>query len=209
MDFATFVSRVGNFMSNSDGAYFVVYAVVTCFLTELVKKLFVNKTKVDVLHKFDLAPVLPFIFGLAFAVADMYLVQRVKGFSLGIALRIIISALSIGALSSTGFKFIKSLSGQSLSDLMKNDVFAVFYNQLLYFGNVRQQMKDKNLTLNDFVEQVKLLASNAEQIYKQDDSIDFKRCRLAKLLSGIVDDQNIDTCVNAINDALARYVQNK
>ncbi len=209
MDFATFVSRVGNFMSNSDGAYFVVYAVVTCFLTELVKKLFVNKTKVDVLHKFDLAPVLPFIFGLAFAVADMYLVQRVKGFSLGTALRIIISALSIGALSSTGFKFIKSLSGQSLSDLMKNDVFAVFYNQLLYFGNVRQQMKDKNLTLNDFVEQVKLLASNAEQIYKQDDSIDSKRCRLAKLLSGIVDDQNIDTCVNAINDALARYVQNK
>ena len=208
MDFATFITSLVDFVSNGDGAYFVLYAVVTCLLTQLVKKLFVSKVKVDVLHKFDFAVVLPFIFGLIFAVVDAFFVKK-WAFSLMMVLRIVINCVSIGALASTIFKFVSSLSGQSLASLMKNDVFGVFYTQLLYFGNVRQQMLDKTLTMKDFMAEVKIISANAVEIYRSDDNVDVKRTRLAKLLSGIVDDKSIETCINALNQALNSYVAGK
>ncbi|MCH5152385.1 MAG: hypothetical protein J1F68_00285 [Clostridiales bacterium] len=209
MDFVTFMSLVGQHIVNSDNAYFILYAVATCLLTQLFKKLFVNKTKVDVFHKFDFAVILPFIVGLAFAVLDVYAVQGTRAFSLPIALRIVVSALAIGALSSTMFKLVKCISGQSLSSLMKSDIFGVFYTQLLYFGNIRQQLVDKSLTLQDFIEQVKLISAKAKDIYATDESVDSKRCQLAKLLGGIIDEKSIETCINALNEALISYTSGK
>ena len=205
MDFATFMSRVGQYVSNSDNAYFIVYAIATCLLTQLLKKLFVNKAKVDVLGKFDFATILPFIVGLGFAALDIFLVKGIRTFSFSIAMRIVVSTLSIGALSSTMFKLVKFISGQSLSSLMKNDVFGIFYTQLLYFGNIRQQLADKTITFEQFVEQVKLISANAESIYATEDSVEVKRRQLARLLGGIIDEKSIDACLNALNEALIKF----
>ena len=208
MDFETFVSQVVHYFSTSDNAYFILYAIATCLLTELFKKLFVSKVKVDVLHKFDWAVILPFIVGFACAVLDVYVVKGVRAFNLSIVFKIILSTITIGALSSSMYDLFKSISGQSLSALMKNDVFGVFYTQLLYFGNIREKLVDKTITLKDFVEQVKLISANAKSIYATDDSVDAKRCQLAKLLSGIIDEKSIETCVNALNEALIAYTAN-
>lgn len=205
MDFATFMSRVGQYVSNSDNAYFIVYAIATCLLTQLLKKLFVNKAKVDVWGKFDFATILPFIVGLGFAALDIFLVKGIRTFSFSIAMRIVVSTLSIGALSSTMFKLVKFISGQSLSSLMKNDVFGIFYTQLLYFGNIRQQLADKTITFEQFVEQVKLISANAESIYATEDSVEVKRRQLARLLGGIIDEKSIDACLNALNEALIKF----
>ena len=209
MDFVTFMSQIGQYIVNSDNAYFILYAVITCLLTQLLKKIFVNKTKVDILHKFDFAVILPFIIGFVFAVLDVYVVQGIRLFNVSIALKIIISGIAIGALSSTMFKLVKSISGQSLSNLMKSDIFGVFYTQLLYFGNIRQELIDKTITLQDFIEQVKLISAKAKSIYATDDSVDQKRCQLAKLLSGIIDEKSIETCINALNEALIAYTSGK
>lgn len=208
MDFATFISSLLSFLSNSDSAYFVMYAVATCLLSQLVKKLVVSKVKVDILHKFDFAVVLPFIFGLGFAVLDTFLVQR-SPFSFAVALHMVVSGVSVGALASAIFKLVSSLSGQSLTSLMKNDIFGIFYTQLLYFGNIRQQMLDKTLTWKDFIAEVKIISSNAAEIYKSEGSIDAKRNQLAKLLAGIVDEKSIETCINALNSALSAYISSK
>lgn len=209
MDFATFMSAIGHYVVNSDNAYLILYAVATCLIVQLLKKIFVNKTKVEVLHKFDLAVIFPFIVGIVFAVLDVYVVHGARTFNLSIVLKIIISGIAIGALASTLFKLVKSVSGESLSSLMKNDVFGVFYTQLLYFGNVREQLVDKTITLSDFIEQVKLISANAESIYATDESVDAKRCKLAKLLGGIIDEKSIETCVNALNQALISYTASK
>ena len=209
MDFENFVSQVIQHIAVSDNAYFVLYAVATCLLTQLVKKLFINKAKVEVLHKFDFSAILPFIFGLAFAVLDVYVIDGVRAFSVAIVMRIILSCLAIGALASTIFKFVNTVSGRSLSSLMKDDVFGVFYTQLLYFGNIRQQIVDKKLTMKDFIAEVKLISTNAANIYASDDSVESKRCQLAKLLSGIIDEKSIETCVNALNEALINYIASK
>ena len=204
MDFATFISSLLRYLSNSDSAYFVTYAAVTCLLTQLVKKLVVNKVQVDILHKFDFAVVLPFIFGLIFAVIDAFLVEK-AAFSLMVVFNVLVNCVSIGAMASLIFKFVSSLSGQSLASLMKNDVFGVFYTQLLYFGNVREQLLDKTLTMKDFIAEVKVISANALEIYRSGDHIELKRARLSKLLSGIVDDKSIETCINALHQALNNY----
>ena len=209
MDFATFITSLTGYLPASGSAYFVAYAVATCLLTQLVKKIFVSKAKVDVFHKFDVAVVLPFIFGLGFALLDYFLVKPTRAFSVTVALGIVVDAVSIGAFATAIFKFVSSLSGQSLSSLMKNDVFGVFYTQLLYFGNVRQQLLDKTLSMKDFVAEVKVISANAHDIYASDDNPEIKRTRLANLLSGIVDDKSIEACLNALNAALNAYVAKK
>ena len=209
MDFATFVSLIRQYIVNSDNVYFLLYAVATCLLTQLLKKIFVNKTKVDVLHKFDSAVIFPFILGLAFAVLDFYVVQGARVFNLSVVLRLIVFAFAIGALASTMFKLFKSISGTSLSSLLKNDIFGVFYTQLLYFGNVRQQLVDKKITLKEFIEQVKLISANAKSIYETDSSVDSKRSQLARLLGGIIDDKSIETCIKALHEALVNYTASK
>ncbi len=206
MDFANFAS-LGSILAQSDNVCFVLYAVATCLLTEAVKKLFVNKAKVNVLHRFDLTPLLPFIFGLAFAAVDVFAVKGQRTFDMAVVYRLALSAVTIGALASTLFRCVKSLSGGSLDDLMKNDVFAVFYTQLLYFGKVRQQIEDKKLSFADFIGKVKLLSAEAESIYAESGSADEKRCRLGKLLCGIIDDGSLDACLNVLNEALQRITK--
>ena len=81
MDFEVFIESLLKLFNNGDNAYFVLYAVVTCLLTQVLKKLFVNKVKVDVLHKFDFAVILPFVLGLVFAVADVFWFGGIRYFS--------------------------------------------------------------------------------------------------------------------------------
>lgn len=202
MDFEEFIKSLFRLLQNGDNAYFVIYAVATCLLTQALKKLFVNKVKVDVLHKFDVAAVLPFVLGLVFAVTDAFAVKGIRYFNLNVAAAIAVNAATVGALATALFKLISSLSGKSLNSLMKDDLFGIFYTQLLYYGNVRAQLLSKTLSMQDFLAQVKLLAANADKIYSQDLTEDDKRRKLAELLSGVVDEQSVAACVNVLNKAL-------
>lgn len=206
MDFETFLESLFRFIQNGGNAYFVVYALITCLLTQVVKKLFVSKVKVDVLHKFDFAVVLPFIFGAIFAVVDVFCVKRVTVFDCRLVVDLAVNTATIGALATTVFKLISSLSGGKLSRLLSDDVFAIFYSQLMYFGNAREQLLNKSITLKQFVTEVKLVATNAVDIYKQDCSEEAKLKNLAKLLAGIIDEKSVNTCVNSLHKAMLNYV---
>ena len=207
MDFETFIDALLRFLKSSDNAYFVMYAVATCALSQVAKKLFVNKVKVDVLHKFDFAVVLPFIFGAVFAVVDVFCVKRVSHVTAKVIVDVAVDAAAIGALASTIFKLISSLGGSKLSRLLSDDVFAMFYTQLMYYGNVREQLLSKTLTFKSFLDQVKLVAANALDIYKTEDAEETKRQNLAKLLTGVIADDTVNTCVNVLHKALIAYVE--
>ena len=201
MDFEAFFNSLFSLLKNSDNLYYVLYALATCVLTQILKKFVVNKVKVDVLHKFDFAVVLPFVFGLGFATLDVLCVRHTP-FSFHFVLEIVLTAATVGALSSVIFKFVSSLSGQSLKSLLKDDVFGIFYTELLYFGNVRTQLLNKEIAFKDFLQQVKLLASNAVAIYKTDDTDAIKKDKLARLLSGVITNENILLCVDTLNSTL-------
>lgn len=207
MDFETFIDALLRFLKSGDNAYFVMYAVATCALSQVAKKLFVNKVKVDVLHKFDFAVVLPFIFGAVFAVLDVFCFKRVRCFTAKVIVDVVVNAAAIGALASAIFKLASSISGNKLSRLLSDDVFAMFYTQLMYYGNVREQLLSKTLTFKSFLDQVKLVAANALDIYKTEDSEEIKRQNLAKLLAGVIADDAVNTCVNVLHKALIAYVE--
>ena len=204
MDFETFVESLFGFIKNSDNLYFLLYGILTCLVSQVAKKLLVDKVKVDVEHKFDLAVVLPFIFGTAFAAVDDFWVCRLP-FCANTVVKVFVNGATIGALSSAVFKFVSSLGGKSLKSLMKDDVFGIFYTQLLYFGNARKSLSDGSLSYADFLQQVSLVAANAKEIYRNEQTDEQKRIDLAKLLGGIVDECDINMCVNVINRALISY----
>ena len=208
MDFETFIQSLFNFLKNSENLYFVTYAIATCLLTQVVKKLVVNKVKVDILHNFDFAVVLPFIFGGIFAILDAF-VFFPQPLDFSVVPKIAVSTATIGALSSVIFKFFASLSGKSLKSLLKDDTFGIFYNQLLYFGNVRKQLVNNEISMQNFVDQVKVVSANAVAIYTSDLDEDGKRAKLYQLLQGIVSEDSITVCVNVINKALIALFGNK
>lgn len=203
MDFENFLQSLLSLLKNGDNLYYVVYAVATCLLTQIFKKIFVNKIKVDVLHKIDFAVFLPFIFGVIFGAVDMIFVRHAS-FSFDFVVKTVVSAATIGALASVIFKFCASLSGQSLKSLLKDDIFGAFYSQLLYFGTVREQLLAKEITFKDFLSQVKLVASNAVVIYRSNVTETEKKEKLARLLVGIVDDSSISTCLETLHGALMK-----
>lgn len=205
MDYETVLESLLSMLKSGGDAYFVLYAIATCILTQIVKKLFVSKVKVDVLHKFDFAVVLPFIFGLAFACADAFWVNKAERLGFDVIYRIAVSAAAIGALAGVMFKLCSSLSGKSLKSMLKDDVFGIFYTQLMYFGNAKEQLVNKQLTLGEFVNQVKLVSSNAVAIYETDADENAKRQKLAELLRGIVDENGVNACLNLLNAALVNY----
>lgn len=201
MDFETFLQSLFGLFKSGENARLIAYALLACLFTQAVKKLFVNKVKSEIMHKFDVAVVLPFLFGLAFSALDATLVCPVKEFCFKTLYEAAVNAVSIGALATVIFKFCSSLSGQSMKSLLKDDFFGVFYNQLLYFGNAGKQLLSKELSLKDFIAEVKLLSSNSKAIYSSEEESAVKKERLARLLSGVAD--GIDTaCLDVIHNTL-------
>ena len=205
MDFETFIQSLFNFIKNCDNAYFLVYAIATSLATQLCKKLFVNKVDVDVKHKFDFAVLLPFVFGTVCAVVDEIFVQKVSKLNFATAMDTLVSAATIGALATVIFKFVSSLSGKSMKSILKDDLFGAFYTQILYFGSARQKLLSKEMTLDDFVASIKLVSQNAQIIYAQDIPDAEKRCKLANLLNGIIDDQSIGSCLDILDKTMQAY----
>ena len=201
MDFETFLQQLPTLLRDGNNLFYLLYAVITTILTQIAKKIFVNKVKVDVLHKFDFATLLPFLFSTVFAVIDVLFVEKMP-LSWQFAAQVVVGAVTVGALSTVIFKAISSLTGGSLKSLLKDDVFGVFYNQLLYFGNVRQQLMDKKITLKEFLSQVKLLVANARTIYDCDDTDVIKKDKLHRLLVGIIDNDSIAACVEVLHKSL-------
>ena len=67
MDFNAIIESLTAIVRHS-GSAVVVYAVVVCILTEIVKKLFIPKLKIDLLNKFDPTIIVPFALGCAASV---------------------------------------------------------------------------------------------------------------------------------------------
>lgn len=165
MDFESFVQSLAAFFKESDNLYFVLYAVATCVLTQICKKLFINKAKTEVLHQFDFAEILPFLFGGVFALVDMLV--RYVPFGTEFVGEFFVSAVTIGALATAIFKLFSSLSGKNLKSVLKDETFCIFYAELQILSTIRQKLSDKTISLKTFVSDIRSLAQKAKEIYSE------------------------------------------
>lgn len=202
MDFETFAESLLSFLKQSDNLYLVLYAVTTCILTQIVKKLFIDKTKVEVFHQFNVAEILPFLFGVVLAVVDLLFVQR-EPFGWDFVAKVPVTAVAIGALSSVIFKAFSALSGKNLKSLMKDDEFCVFYAQLLFASEIREKLSDGSMSLQDLVQQVQALADSAKEIYADNEtSAEEKKAQLLALLTTAFGETLAQSCVAVLHSQL-------
>ena len=94
------------------------------------------------------------------------------------------------------------------SKTLKDDVFGVFYTQLLYCGNLRQQLLKGEMTLENFISQVKSLSQSASEIYGTQQTAEEKTAQLRQLLENVLG-EDADDCVNVLDKALQAFSSEK
>jgi len=201
MDFETFAKSLAAFLKQSDNLYFVLYSAATCLLTQLVKKLFINKAKTEVLHKFDFAEILPFLFGCVFAVVDLLCVRRFP-FDAAFVGEFFVSSAAIGALATAIFKMFSSLSGKNLKSLQKDESFAIFYAELQILSDVRKKLSDKSVSLKIFVADVQSLATKAKEIYSDDKTEEEKKQSMIAALEQVFGKEVAAQCGDSVHAKL-------
>ncbi|MEG1706304.1 MAG: hypothetical protein RR291_02300, partial [Clostridia bacterium] len=166
----------------------------------------VRKVKVDLLHKFDFSVVLPFIIGVALAGVDYLFVKKSSQCDFATIYSAVVEGVTIGALATVIFRFATALKGKNLKSMLKDDVFGIFYNELLMFGNVKDKLVSGKLKLSDFVSEIIFLKNNTEKIYLETtDDVQTKRNRLAELLAGVIDGDTITKVIEPLNVALNKH----
>ena len=78
---------------------------------------------------------------------------------------------------------------------------------MLYFGTAKQQMQEGSLTFTEFLQQVQLVASKAQEIYSAEDDDEVKRSKLVQLMGGIVSSQTMSQAVAVIHRALLSHYE--
>lgn len=191
---------VTNLVKNGD-AGLVVAACFCCILTGIVKKLS-NKTATDLTHSFDICTIAPFIFGVLLSLASIILFGQDR--SGGAIYSAIEKGLCIGALSTAIYKLWQSVDKSSLKQLCKDDLFNLFYTQLLTFSDTAQRLISGETTLKEIIGEVQTLTTNATKIYQDKDTQD-KQTKLAELMKGIFDDKTVETLLPQLTLALEKY----
>ncbi len=204
MDLDQLIKYILTLFETSNGnMLYVAYAIFVVVLTQITKKIFVNKVNIEIFHSFDLATILPFVYGLVAAIFDRLVVDKTWLWTGNFMYLLCLHATSLGAMAVIIFKIISTISGKNMTALLKDDTFAIFYNQLVYFGSVKEQLASGELDFSTFLDEVKLVVSNAKTIYASTtDTDNTKKTYLTELLKGIITTDNVTTVVEAIHKAM-------
>ena len=201
MDFNAMIESLMALVRHSSIAV-VVYACVVCLLTEIVKRLFIPKLKIDLQHKFDPTIIFPFAFGCCMAVFDAVLVRQ-TGLH-GALKTLVVDGLTIGATSTVLYRMFAGTFGDGIKKLQKDEIFAMFYNELFVYSDVKQKLLAGQIDYKTFLTEVNVVASKAKEIYLQDVSAECKKQKLVALMSGLVDDGIIVQVIQPIHNALLK-----
>ncbi|MEG1528196.1 MAG: hypothetical protein RR248_00210 [Clostridia bacterium] len=186
-------------------AYLLIGALCCCFLTAIAKKMLINKVKVDVLHTFDPSTLFPYIFGIVICIVVSLCTNKTK-FDILISLQ---RGLITGALSTALYHLYQSVNKKGLKSLLKDDLFNLFYNQLLAFTSAPEQLLSKQISLPDLIGQAQTLANSAKSIYTEFTNKEIRTEKLTKLLGGIIDDEDVTNLLPLLDKALANYCGRK
>ena len=180
----------------------VVYACIVCLLTEVVKRLFIPKLKLDLQNKFDPTIIFPFAFGCCMAVFDAVAVRRVGVH--GALNTLLVDGLTIGATSTVLYRMFVGMFGNGLKKLQKDEIFAMFYNELFVYSDIKQKLLSGQTDYKSFLTEVNIVSQKAKEIYLQDISPECKKQRLVSLMSGLVDDGIIAQIIQPIHNAMLK-----
>ncbi|MBQ9715275.1 MAG: hypothetical protein IJV77_02555 [Clostridia bacterium] len=201
MDFNAMVESLMALVRHSSIAV-VVYACVVCLLTEFVKRTFIPKLKIDLQNKFDPTILFPFVFGCCMSVFDAMVVRQ-TGLQ-GALNTLVVDGLTIGATATVLYRMFAGTFGNGLKKLKKDQVFAMFYNELFVYSDAKQKLLDGQMDFKSFVAEIKLISQRAVEIYSTDLSAEQKKQKLVVLMSGIIDDGIIMQVIQPIHNVMLK-----
>ena len=199
MDFNAIVESLMALVRHSGGAV-VVYACLVCLLTEIIKRLFIPKLKIDLNGKFDPTILVPFVLGCCASVFHAMVVMK-TGLS-GAFDNIVVNGLTIGATAMVIYRMLASLFGDSVKKLCKDDLFNLFYTEIFVYSDAKTKLLEGKITMKDFISEIKLVSEKAGEIYLSDLPDDQKKQKLAVLMSGLIDDGIIYKVIDPIHNLL-------
>ncbi|MBE5748928.1 MAG: hypothetical protein E7344_04820 [Clostridiales bacterium] len=205
MDFNAMIESLMALVRHSSAAV-VVYACVVCLLTEIVKRTFIPKLKIDLQKKFDPTIIFPFAFGCLMALFDAIVVRHVSINSVVDSL--FVDGLTIGATSTVLYRLFASTFGNGLKKLQKDEIFALFYHELFVYSDAKQKLLCGQLEYKTFVNEIKLISQKATEIYCEDMPADCKKQKLVVLMTGLVDDGVISQVAIHLHNALQKTFDN-
>lgn len=199
MDFNAIFESLMALLRQGGGAV-VAYACLVCLLTEVVKRVFIPKLRIDLLNKFDPTIIVPFALGCVCAIIQTVVVEKADLLpQLG---GVLANGVAIGATATVIFRAVSSLSGNSIKKLKKDDVFNLLYAEIFVYSDVKEQLLDGKIAFKGFVEEVKLVAEKAEEIYCGNEEDEQKKQKLTELMSGLLDEKTILSVIEPLHNAL-------
>lgn len=209
MNVETIIQSLLTLFKNSSNVTYMLYAIVVCLLTQILKKIFVNKTKTEIMGAFNIAYILPFVLGMIASVLDRVLLLANWQWTFDCIYSVAVGGVAIGAISTVMFRLVSAITKQGLSAMLKDETFAIIYHQLIYFGSIRTQLVEGKVKLNDFLSQVKLVTANSKSIYQAETDDMTKKSQLSALFKGIIDNQSFASAIDAIHAALLSHYSKK
>jgi hypothetical protein len=188
-------------LSSSQNLLLVGGGALCCLLTGLIKRL-IPKLKIDLTNSFDPTVYMPFLLGGIISATSTFFMDF-SSFGDRLAF-IIVEALAMGAVAMVFYRFVSSLNGTSLKQLLKDDMFSLVYNQLICLTDAKDRLLDGSLKLKDFVDMIQTLAANSGVIYSSNCGEEQKKERLKTLMGGIFDNDAINGVIDALHISLAK-----
>ncbi|MBR5250567.1 MAG: hypothetical protein IKV38_00905 [Clostridia bacterium] len=218
MDFKDTLQDLFGLLSNAESGVFLLFASLTTILVQVIKNNFINKLAIDLKHKFDPTVLLPFLFGMVFAVINFFAIKKVDFCGMDSVVQIVVDGLSIGATSVMIYRVFATFDKNNVKTLCKDKVFYILYNQLLIVTEVRKQLLNNEISFLEFLEKLREAQSGIKALYfyQNDENEDIsdeekRKAELAKieclkaLLSGLISEDKLDEVANSLHKAYENY----
>lgn len=165
MQFENTLADLLKLFTNAESGVFLLFSAIITVLVQVIKNNCLNKLQIDLKNKFDPTVLLPFCFGLLFAVINFFVIKKemVEGIdSLG---QIFIDGLSLGATAMMIYRVFSSFDKTNLKTLCKDGVFSILYNELLIVTDVRKQLIENEISFLEFLEKLQEAEWGVKAIY--------------------------------------------
>ena len=227
MQFENTLADLLKLFTDAESGVFLLSGALITVLVQVVKNTCINKLKIDLTGKFDPTVLLPFIFGVVFAVVNFFLYKNTFVWPNSVV-EIFVEGLSLGATSVMIYRVFSTFDNKNVKTLCKDGVFNTLYNQLLIVTDLRQQLLTNNVSLVEFLEKLSEATAGIKAIYgnknnltcekdvadesngeqesdKQDEVRENKLECLKTVLSSLLDEKILDGVAETLHKAFEDY----
>ena len=219
MQFENTLADLLKLFTNAESGVFLLFSAIITVLVQVIKNTCLNKLQIDLKNKFDPMVLLPFGFGLVFALVNFFVIKKESFDGINSLGQILIDVLSLGATSMMIYRVFSSFDKTNVKTLCKDGVFSILYNELLIVTDVRKQLINNEISFVEFLEKLQEAEWGIKAIYDNSlnkeketsdettTSIDGQeklQC-LKVVLSGLVTQDDLDKVAETLHKAFEDY----